>query len=284
MSGHLRDGHFTKLCSLIEQHTGIQLPSSKRAMLEGRLQRRLRATGFATLAEYGDELFERGLLDKEFEILVDCATTNKTDFFREPDHFDFLRDRAVPSLLASPETRSPLLKVWSAACSTGAEAYTVAMVLAGLPNLRFSILGTDICTSVLAQARTGIYAGALIDPVPAALRRRFVMESADPARDEVRIVPELRARCRYDQLNLMDADYPYDRDIDIIFCRNVLIYFARPMQQAVIKRLSSHLRPGGYLILGHAESFAPEASSSLAQVSPSIYHRTIVRAHSRKAA
>ncbi len=280
MSEHLRDTHFLQLSQRVEHYTGIQLPASKRAMLEGRLQRRVRLLGLPDLAAYGDELFERGRLDAEFPFVVDCATTNKTDFFREADHFDFLSREAVPSLLSSA-SRNPLLKIWSAACATGAEAYTIAMVLAAMRDVRFSILGTDICTTVLAQAREAIFPASMVEAVPPALRSRFIMSPVDPTRDVVRIAPELRARCQFEQLNLMDDRYPFDRDVDLIFLRNVLIYFAKPVQKAVIHRLVSHLRPGGYLVLGHAESFAPDADLAVTQMTPTIYR---FREAARKAA
>ena len=280
MSEHLRDTHFLQLAQRIERFTGIQLPTSKRAMLEGRLQRRVRMLGLPNLAAYGDELFERGRFDAEFPFLVDFATTNKTDFFREADHFDFLVREAVPSLLSSA-SRSPLLKIWSAACATGAEAYTIAMVLTAMRDVRFSILGTDICTTVLAQAREAIFPASMVEAVPPVMRSRFIMTPIDPTRDVVRIAPELRARCRFEQLNLMDEHYPYDRDVDLIFLRNVLIYFAKPVQKTVMQRLVSHLRPGGYLVLGHAESFLSDSDLSVKQVAPTIYR---AREPARKAA
>ena len=173
---------------------------------------------------------------------------------------------------------APSVKVWSAAASTGAEAYTAAMVLQELVEagkvLRYSILGTDISTEVLREAEEGIYPREFVQPVPAEMRRRYLMQSKDPAASIVRIVPELRSRTSFQQLNLMDATYPFDRDVDVIFCRNVLIYFEKPVQNAVVSRLSSHLRPGGYLILGHAESMAGSGVTGLTQIRPTIFQRT----------
>ena len=200
-------------------------------------------------------------------------TTNKTDFFREPAHFDFLCRTAVPQLIRIPGRRR--LKLWSAACSIGAEAYTIAMVLQDLrrtaPGFDFSILGTDVSNDVLAKARLGIYPEAMLEPVPAALRQRYVMASRDPGRGEGRMVPELRQTAQFHRLNLMDPSYPFDRDVDVVFCRNVLIYFDKPTQKAVIERLAAHLRPGGYLILGHSESMAGSGGSGLSQVLPTVY-------------
>ena len=248
----MREKHFVTLARLVQTHTGIQLPMNKRVMLEGRLRRRVRALGLANLTEYGNAIFEDGRLEEEFDHVVDCATTNKTDFFREPAHFDFLREHAIPIALQQRSGRDPL-KVWSAAASNGAEAYTIAMVAAetlGLDPRAFSVLGTDISRGVLAEARRAIYPTSFVDPVPRALRDRYLMAARDVHRREVRIVPELRRLVRFERLNLMDAQYSVDNDFDVIFCRNVLIYFTRATQEAVMRRLVARLRTGGHLMLG----------------------------------
>jgi chemotaxis protein methyltransferase CheR len=138
-------------------------------------------------------------------------------------------------------------------------------------GLNFSILGTDISTQVLATARAAIYPASFLAPVPGAMQQRYVMRSKSPSQDTVRIVPELRRKVAFEHLNLMDEHYPFDRDIDVIFCRNVLIYFDRPTQAAVLARLTSHLRPGGYLLLGHSESMAGAGVPGLCSVAPTIY-------------
>lgn len=278
MSDHLEDKHFAAIAALVERDAGIKLPQTKRTMVEGRLRKRVRATGLADLADYGRLLFERGGLEKEYVHLIDCVSTNKTDFFREPSHFEFLAQRAVPALRKLQGGRQTKLKIWSAACSIGAEAYTIAMVLQDLASntrdggsLSFSILGTDISTQVLATARAAIYPASFIEPVPAAMQQRYVMRARSASQETVRIVPELRRKTAFEHLNLMDERYPFDRDVDVIFCRNVLIYFDRPTQAAVLSRLTSHLRPGGYLLLGHSESMAGAGVPGLRSVAPTIY-------------
>ena len=269
----LSDRQFKSIVDIIEGQVGIQLPPGKRTMVEGRLRKRVRALDLRTLDDYARHLFERGNLDQELTHLIDCVTTNKTDFFREPAHFEFLCREAVPKLMQSRSHRA--FKVWSAACSIGAEAYTVALVLQDLKRsgqrFDYTILGTDISNEVLAKARDGIYPEAMLDPVPADLRQRYVMFSRDRSRSEARIIPELRRLTQFHRLNLMEPDYPFDRDVDVIFCRNVLIYFDKPTQKAVVDRLASHLRPGGYLIVGHSETMAGGASSALRQVLPTVY-------------
>ena len=278
MYDQLSERNYQRLAELVQGHVGIRLPPTKRTMVEGRLRKRVRALGLSGLDEYCRTLFERGELKNEFVHLVDLVTTNKTDFFREAEHFDFLRTEALPALLGARASRGDQhIKIWSAACSNGAEPYTLAMVMADcalrFTGLRFSILGTDICTEVLDQAVLGIYPEDMMQPVPAELRRRYVMRARNPARRQARIVPELRRHVRYRHLNLMDAAYPADRDIDIIFCRNILIYFDRPTQHAVLERLCSHLHPGGYLFLGHSESAAGGNLSQMRSVAASVLRK-----------
>jgi chemotaxis protein methyltransferase CheR len=270
----LSDRHFAALVAAVEGHVGIKLPPAKRTMVEGRLRKRVRALGLSGLNAYGAYLFDQGGLQAEFVQVIDCVTTNKTDFFREPGHFEFLRHQVVPQVLRRGRV-TPRLKIWSAACSTGAEAYTTAMVLQdmidGGADFRYSILGTDVSTEVLAEARAGIYRQEFVAPVPAAMQQRYLMRSRDERSDAVRIVPELRRQVRFERLNLMDAAYPLDQDVDLIFCRNVLIYFDQQTQAAVVTRLASHLRPGGFLVLGHSESAAGGRIAGLEQVRPSIF-------------
>jgi len=205
--------------------------------------------------------------------LIDVVTTNKTDFFREPSHFEFIRQVAVPGLLKQ-RGRSDL-KIWSAACSTGVEAYTTAMVLDDMTRtgtrMRFRILGTDISTAVLRIARSAIYTRDTLAPVPDEFVKRYFLRSRNRASDEVRVVPELRRVTNFMRMNLMDTKYPVDRDVDIIFCRNVLIYFEKETQRKVVSHLCDHLRPGGYLMVGHSESMVHSVVPGLKQVQPTIF-------------
>jgi chemotaxis methyl-accepting protein methylase len=273
----LSDRHFRTLAEFVEGAVGIRLPPTKRTMVEGRLRRRVKALGLASLDDYAKAIFDRGALASESVHLIDCVTTNKTDFFREPEHFVTLTRDLMPQLLAERARRGQrVFKFWSAACSIGAEAYTLAMVLADLAasqQFAFQILGTDICSTAVEQARRGIYPEDMLAPTPAILRERYVMSSRDRSRREVRIVPELRRLTHFKRMNLMDAAYPVDRDVDVIFCRNVLIYFSPQTQQSVVGNLCRHLRPGGYLILGHSESMAGGKQAAMRQVASTIFRR-----------
>ncbi|HEY1942017.1 MAG TPA: CheR family methyltransferase [Roseiarcus sp.] len=275
MHDQLQERHFVKLARLVEDHTGIRLPPTKRTMVEGRLRKRIRALGVPSLSDYGRVIFEGGRLADEFTHLVDCVTTNKTDFFREPEHFAFLRDKAIPLLREFRQGHGPM-KFWSAAASIGAEAYTIAMVAAetvGFERNAFCVLGTDISTDVIGQARRAIYPLAFAEPIPQPMQQRYIMRAVDAGRQEMRIVPELRRMVHFQHLNLMDESYPADRDFDVIFCRNILIYFSKPTQDRVLRRLCSHLRKGGFLILGHSESLAGSDQPSMRPIAPTIFRR-----------
>jgi chemotaxis protein methyltransferase CheR len=247
--------NFQRLATFIQDYSGIKMPANKRTMLEGRLRRRMRATRIDDLNAYCRYLFDEDGMDAEVIHLIDAVTTNKTEFFREPAHFDFLVNKGLPALAAKGKRE---IKVWSSACSTGAEPYTIAMILdefcAKQRGIDYSILCTDICTEVLDQAIAGRFSEQMIEPVSMARRQRYVMRSRDPSRSEVRITPDLRGKLAFGRLNLMDDAYPIETNLDIIFCRNILIYFDKATQAKVLSRLCNHLTPGGYLFLGHSES------------------------------
>jgi chemotaxis protein methyltransferase CheR len=258
---HLSQRDFKRLAEFIQGYSGIRMPANKVTLVEGRLRRRVRALGMPNLARYCRHLFDEGGLQAEAVPLIDAMTTNKTDFFRESEHFRVLTQAALPRLLADRRAGSDaVVKFWSAACSIGAEAYTLAMVFAEFAQqrsgLHAAILGTDISTEVLRVAASAIYPEAAVAPVPMELRRRYLLRSRDAARAQVRIVPGLRRMAQFTRLNLMQDEYPVDTDYDVIFCRNILIYFEPPVQHAVLLRLCRHLRRGGFLFLGHTESLA----------------------------
>ncbi|HSZ91816.1 MAG TPA: CheR family methyltransferase [Acetobacteraceae bacterium] len=214
-----------------------------------------------SLTRYCRYLFDEGGMQDEAVHLIDSVTTNKADFFREPEHFRVLRDMTLPQPVAGRRSSGPAtIKFWSAASLTGAEVYTLTVLFAEFAQQRSglsaSILGTDISTEVLRIAVRAIYPEQAIAPVPMELRRRCVLRSRDASHGLVRIVPALRRMTHFARLNLMEAEYPVDTDYDAVFCRNILIYFEPPVQQEVLSRLCRHLHPGGYLFLGHTEPLA----------------------------
>ncbi len=267
---------FRRLASFIEGYSGIRMPPAKKVMIEGRLRRRVGKLGLSSLNAYCDRLFDQGDLENEIIHLIDAVTTNKTEFFREPQHFQFLIDQGLPALAKSGSGPGHVLKAWSAACSTGAEPYTLAMILSEFGGThrgyRYSILATDICTEVLGKALLGIYPEEMMAPVPVDLRKRYFLRSRDRAKRDVRVVPDLRAHVRFARLNLMEENYGVDDAMDVIFCRNILIYFDKSTQEQVLQRLCRHLRPGGYLIIGHSEATAG-FSLPLRSVAPTVFMR-----------
>ena len=266
--------NFTRLSSYIYNYSGIRMPESKKSMIEGRLQRRLRATGLDTLDEYCDFLFDEANIAEEGLHLINAVTTNKTDFFREPGHFDFITKVALPGFRAKGIST---VRAWSTACSTGPEPYTIAMVLDDFAQTHggpdYGILATDLDTDVLATARAGFYPAVLVDPVPEPLFNRYVMTPLDPTRRDIRMAPALRSAIGFARLNLMDNRYPVGEPFHLIFCRNVLIYFDKDTQKKVISRLIDCLSPHGFLFLGHSESISG-FDLPLTQVANTVFKRS----------
>ena len=266
---------FARLRTLIEDRCGIQLPDSKRPMVEARLRKRLLQLGLSSFSDYWQLLFDPARQASELVPLTDTLTTNKTDFLREPAHFSLLEQSVLPALYAAGIGRRIPLRVWSAASSTGEEPYTLAMVLAEWGRTQrsfdFTILGTDISTRVLAQARAATYGEPDIAPLSEDWRRAYLLRAQSTnAPAPFRIAPELRARVQFAQLNLMDADYGLPQPFHIIFCRNVLIYFNRETQQDVARKLTANLVPSGYLFVGHSESLQ-NYDAALSPIAPSAY-------------
>ncbi len=251
---------FARMAKYVTDELGIKMPESKLTMVQSRLLRRVRELGLHSVEEYGEYFFASPNA-QERELLINAITTNKTDFFREPAHFDFLTRVALPALgRTGAGGLGGHLKVWSAGCSSGEEPYTLAMVLSEYarerPGFDYAILGTDVTTKVLNQARSGIYPESQIIPVPPDIRRRYVWRSRNKSEVSVRMVPELRRRITFHQLNFMDDDYCIKDLFEVVFFRNVMIYFDRSTQEAVINKICRNLAPGGYLFVGHSESLA----------------------------
>jgi chemotaxis protein methyltransferase CheR len=252
------------------------LNAEKKTMLELRIKRRLRSLNLNSFGEYCDYLFGPHGEKEELVHLLDVVSTNKTDFFREPEHFEFLVEKAIPDLVARNQSGRPLL-IWSAGCSTGEEPYTLAMMLKECvedhPGFRFRILATDISTTVLAQAERGVYRSEVVGPVPPDLRRRYFMRSRDRDSNVLRVVPELRELVEFRRLNFMDADFGLSQKADVIFCRNVIIYFDRATQERIVQKLARQLVPGGYAFVGHSETLH-DMDVPLEAVAPALYRKT----------
>lgn len=260
----LSHNSLSQFCKYITGELGIKMSPAKLPMLQSRLQRRLRVLGLSSLDEYQSYLFDSAQGDEERVHFINAITTNKTDFFREPQHFAYLVETVLPGLDPSQDAnaleRVWRLKLWCAGCSSGEEPYTLAMVLSEFGEHRagfdFTVLATDISTKVLEHAQLGIYDEERIEPVPLAMRAKHLLRSKDRTRIQVRIRPELRHKISFHRLNFMDANYNVKDLFNVIFFRNVMIYFDKPTQESVINKLCRHLVPGGYLFVGHSESLA----------------------------
>jgi chemotaxis protein methyltransferase CheR len=273
----MSEQEFRRFSSFVYRVCGIKMPHSKKTMLEARLQKRLRVLGLSSFREYAAYLFSPEGQDRELPDMIDVVTTNKTEFFREPAHFDYLVGSALPQLMENSRSgpcRS--IAVWSAGCSSGEEAYTLAMVLSEfaeqVPDFRFDILATDISTKVLDTARLAIYEERVVEQVPTPLRHKYFLRSKDKTRRQVRVTPHLRSRVSFERINFMEEEYGVAKAMDIIFCRNVIIYFDKETQQGFLRRLCDHLVPGGYLFLGHSETLSG-LDVPLVQTASTIYRK-----------
>lgn len=271
----LSDAEFARLSAFIYNVAGIKMPPAKRIMLQSRLQKRLRELQMDSFKEYTEYLLSERGKQEELIHMLDVVSTNKTDFFREPVHFDFLRETVLP--LHYEETSGRAIKIWSAACSSGEEPYTIAMTIAEYcrsvgQQRDYSILGTDISTKVLKMAMNAVYKMDRVEGIPIEILHRYFLRSKDRENPTVRIVPELRKHVKVQRMNFMDESYPMNEVFDVIFCRNVLIYFDRQTQEKVIGKLCTKLKPGGYFFLGHSESIM-NMDLPLQSIRPTIFRK-----------
>lgn len=251
----LGDREFKRLSEFIISQYGIKLPPVKKIMVQSRLQKRLKFLRFNGFKEYVDYIFSGEGQKREVPFMIDAVSTNKTDFFREPTHFDFLINEVLPRSVVDKKER---IKVWSAGCSSGEEPYTIAMVMEEFLGDKhlfdYSILATDISMGVLEHAVIGIYDQEKVTVINNNLKKKYLLKGKDKYRDKIRISSVIRNKVNFQQFNLLSSGYTALGIFDIIFCRNVLIYFEREIQCQVIRHLCEVLRPGGLLFLGHSES------------------------------
>jgi len=264
----LSDAQFRQVGEIVARVAGIQLPPGKESLVRSRLAKRLRSLGITTVKEYL-ELLEKDTSRTELAEMVDVLTTNKTSFFRESEHFRLLEGSVLPALGRSGHQ----VRIWSAGCSSGEEAYTIAMVARetlGPAASRVKVLATDISNRVLQRARAATYESSQVEDVPANFRRgHFEPMSGD--RDSLRVVQPTRDLVQFARLNLM-GEWPMKGPFDVIFCRNVMIYFDKPTQERLVNRYAALLAPGGYLFVGHSESLSG-LRHELSYVQPATYRK-----------
>ncbi|TLX77144.1 chemotaxis protein CheR [Labilibacter sediminis] len=266
---------FDAFSNFIYSEFGIKMPAVKRIMLQGRLLKRIRHLKMKSYGEYKDYLFSKEGQKEEIFNFLNVVTTNKTDFYREPIHFDFLKSKVLPEFNAKAGHEP--FKIWSAGCSSGEELYTMSITLNEYkrenPTFKFSILGTDISQNVLGKAAKGVYPMNKVDIIPLELKKKYLLKSKSKENQTVKVRPELQSSLSLKYLNLMDASYSnITEKFDAIFCRNVLIYFDRATQESVINKLSSHLKTGGYFFIGHSESLTG-MDVPLEHIKPTIFRK-----------
>ncbi len=270
--------NFLKLQDLVEGTLGIKMPATKQMMLEARLRKRLKVLNMNSYSEYCEFLFSQEGQASELIPMLDITTTNKTEFFREPQHFDFLNNLGLNEIVNNFQiTSNHKLRVWSAGCSSGEEPYTLAIVLsdfaAGKRNFDFSILASDISTKVLSEAQRGIYELERVNAIEYEMKKKYLLRSKDPNKLLVRIVPELRQRIDFQRINLITDDFYNQDKFHIIFCRNVMIYFDKENQKKLVEKFYNVLEKGGYLFIGHSETLLT-VDLPLVQRAPSVYQKT----------
>ena len=264
----LSEKTFYNFSDLVIKHMGIKMPIAKRTLLESRLQKLIRANNLDSFEEYYDYIAFRNHGDEKIVEFCNAVATNKTEFFRENAHFEYLEETALPQLRASGCRK---IRVWSAASSTGEEPYTLAMVLSEFcqkyREMDFSILGTDISTKVLTKAKAGIYTNEAVEGIPVHLQRKYLKRLSD---EEIEIEPRLKSKVKWGRFNLMSRSFDVPGPFEVVFCRNVLIYFNRENQALIFGKLVKQIVPDGYLFLGHSESMAG-VNSRKQSVAPSVF-------------
>jgi chemotaxis protein methyltransferase CheR len=254
----LSQAEFNKLSQFIMTEYGIKMPPEKKVMLQSRLQKRLKNLEIDNFKDYLEYLFSPHGMSEEVIHMMDVVSTNKTDFFRESVHFDYMLTTALPSIIE--KHNSDRISIWSAGCSSGEEPYTIAITMSEFnethPGVNYNIYATDISTKMLQHGVSGIYKEDRIIDIPLVLKKKYFLRSKDREAKKVRVINDLRNKIEYARLNLLDLPPVRQPKYHMIFCRNVLIYFDRPTQFKILTALTSNLLAGGYLFLGHSESIS----------------------------
>jgi chemotaxis protein methyltransferase CheR len=261
---------FQQLRTLIYDESGISLSEQKQSFLASRLNKRLHELDLTTFFEYYTMVSEDKARE-EFTRMLDLISTNKTDFFREPKHFDFLREQILPELNSAKRIR-----IWSSACSTGEEPFTIAMTIyeavQSPERWDIKILASDLSTRVLAKAASGLYDEERFRAVPPDVMKHHFLRGRGDQTGVYKVKPHLAAAITFRRINLMDDHFPIKNPLDLIFCRNVMIYFDRPTQETLVNKFHRYLKPGGYLFIGHSESLQ-WVTHPFKAIAPSIYQK-----------
>lgn len=273
----LSQAQFKRIASFMEKTTGIKMPDSKLTMIQSRLANRLKVLHFLDYSQYIDYVFSSSeTANDEIVMMIDLLTTNLTHFFREKPHFDFMTNTVLPHL-AESGIREP--QIWSAGCSSGEEPYTLSIVMREFMDKNpgkfsnYHILATDISTRILSKAVDAVYPLESVDKLPYDIKHKYFLKSKNPDKPVAKVKNEVRQKIRFDRLNFMDKRFNISPKKNIIFCRNVLIYFDKSTQLDVIRKLVDCLEVGGFLFLGHSETIFG-SDLPLRTVSTTVFQKT----------
>lgn len=271
----LADAQFKRIATIALDRWGLCISDQKRLMVSNRLGKVLRRSRFKDITEYLHHL-ENEADEEDMLVFFDCLSTNVTSFFRERGHFDYLEREFYTALVrGNITTPGRRIRIWSAACSTGPEAYSLAIhAIEHLPDLEswdFKILATDLSTTAIKTARTAVYPSKMLDGLDPALVRRHFLRGRDKQRDVVKVTPRVRELVTVRLLNLIDP-WPFRGPCDVIFCRNVMIYFDKPTRTKLVRRFYEILRPGGILAVGASETLSG-LGTEFCRVHPSVYRK-----------
>ena len=268
----LSDKEFRTISEYIEKNVGIKMPETKRIMMQSRLMTRLRKLQISTFAQYIEFAFKN---EQELILMIDTLTTNKTEFFRENDHFKYMSEHVLPEFVKKGKN---MVKIWSAGCSSGEEPYTLAIVMKEFIKknqgkiLNFSVTGSDISTKVLDKAYNAVYDLSIVEQLPVNIKKEYFLKNTNANPPLAKIKNDLRTFVNFRRLNFMDSDFCMPEIYDIIFCRNVLIYFDKATQEKVISKFMKYLQNDGYLFLGHSETIF-SMNLPLQTVAPTVYRK-----------
>jgi chemotaxis protein methyltransferase CheR len=272
----ISDELFLRVGKMITEKYGIKMPPAKKVMFQARLQRRLHELDIHSFDEYAAKLFNDGPDSAEFNLLADFISTNKTEFFREREHFYFLNGNIFPEYLNNcKSTPFPPLKFWSAGCSNGQEAYSIGIQLEEFMRVHgvrfdYSILATDISGKMLKLARDAVYPMSQVEGMPSELKHRYFLKSKQIKDQKVRVIKAVRENVKVGYMNLIDGLYPFQMQFDVIFLRNTMIYFDTKDQLKVLIKVLDSLKTGGYLFIGHSESLI-NLHLPIQSIAPSVY-------------
>lgn len=265
---------FAQLRDLIHRRFGINLTEQKRSLLVGRLQKLMRQLGLSTFQQYYDYLV-KDKTETALGELVDLISTNHTYFNREKDHFDYFYQTALPAVVEKlKKSNSKDLRIWCAGCSSGEEPYTLLMLMMEYFGAEYSswnagILATDISDRALSIARRGVYSKDRVDQLPEHLRRKYFTPAGT---QEMAVIDKVKKEATFRRFNLMNTRFPFKNPFQMIFCRNVMIYFDQPTREALVSRYHQHTEPGGYLFIGHSETLG-RSQDRYRYLKPALYQK-----------